>query len=55
MMDTKLMLDLLQEMADSVDGRLVATLAMGASEQRRRRHHLVKILVDAGMLYGGST
>ena len=47
MRDTDLMLALLREMADQPDGRVAATVAMGASEDCRRRHHHVEILVDA--------
>ncbi len=42
------MLDLLGEMEGSLDGRLTATMVLGASEERRRRHHHVEILADAG-------
>ena len=47
MRNTEVMLELLREMADSVDGRVMAPLTMGASEERRSRHHYVEILADA--------
>ena len=48
MRDPNLMLELLREMADNVDGRLLVLLSLAASTEERRRHHHVEILVDAG-------
>ena len=46
MRDADLMIELLCEMADEVDGRVLAPLT--SSDPRRLRHHQVEILADAG-------
>ena len=47
MRDPELMLDLLREMAESADGRMMVVQRFGMSEDERKRIHHIEMLSDA--------
>lgn len=48
MRDPELLISLLQEMSETVDGQIHVPQTLGMSEEKRNRIHQIDLLVDAG-------